>query len=460
MNKEHCLNCARLQAELEEKGRRITQLEGEKVLLAYDLKQLRDKWFSRRKKKLGEETGEIKQEPKKRGAPKGHAGWFRKKPDRVDIEEEVTLERCPQCGSRELTECCDTEEHIQEDIILPRLEVRKYLHRFYWCKTCKEVVSGIGKEEIPRSYIGPKAKAVAAYLKYTVKVSQRDIQKIFAYLCGLKVTASSIPGFNNQVRRKALPLYEELKTELKKAAYVHADETGAPVDGDNYWDWVFATTRICLHVIDKSRGQKVVEAVLGKRYGGILVSDFLGAYNKLEAKAKQKCLVHLLRDLKKILECTGEDDPHHVYCRQLKNLLQQAIDLSGLYGGKEISKQKFEVKRRLIKETLGDFQFPDPQKSVLTRISKRLARHKDELFTFLDYPGIPYHNNHAERLIRPSVLLRKITFGNRSLNGVLNHDVLMSLQQTARLNDKNPIRMLNSILTHQKKLPLSFCLGP
>ncbi len=126
----------------------------------------------------------------------------------------------------------------------------------------------------------------------------------------------------------------------------------------------------------------------------------------------------------------------------------------------EISKQKFELKRRLIKETLGDFQFPDPQKSVITRISKRLARHKDELFTFLDYPGLPYHNNHAERLIRPSVLLRKITFGNRSLNGALNHDVLMSLQQTAGLNGKDPLRMLNSILTYQKKLPLSLCLGP
>ncbi len=241
---------------------------------------------------------------------------------------------------------------------------------------------------------------------------------------------------------------------------MHADETGAPVDGDNYWDWVFATAKICLHVIDKSRGQKVVEAVLGKRYGGILVSDFLAAYNKQEAKAKQKCLVHLLRDLKKILECTDANDPSHVYCRGLKALLQRAIDLSGLYGEKEISKQKFEVKRRLIKETLDDFQFPDPQKSVLTRISKRLARHKNELFTFLDYPGLPYHNNHAERLIRPSVLLRKITFGNRSLNGTLNHDVLMSLQQTAGLNGKDPLMMLNSVLTCQKKLPLSLCLGP
>lgn len=460
MNKNHCPECARLRAELEEKNRQITRLEGEKALLAYDLKQMRDKWFSRRKKEREDEAGEAKREPKKRGAPVGHPGWFRRKPDRVDIEEKVTLSCCPKCGNRSLTGCSETEEHIQEDIILPRVEVKKYVRSFYWCGRCREVVSGVGKGEILRSYIGPRAKALAAHLKYAVKVSQRDIQKIFACLCGLKITASSVPGFNNQARRKAQPLYELLKAELKKAAYVHADETGAPVDGDNYWDWVFATARICLHVIDKSRGQKVVEAVLGKRYGGILVSDFLAAYNKQEAKAKQKCLVHLLRDLKKILECTDANDPTHVYCRELKALLQRAIDLSGLYGEKEISKREFEAKRRLIKETLGDFQFPDPQKSVLTRISKRLARHKDELFTFLDYPGLPYHNNHAERLIRPSVLLRKITFGNRSLNGALNHDVLMSLQQTAGLNGKDPLRMLNSILTYQKKLPLSLCLGP
>ncbi|MEM3064581.1 MAG: transposase [Candidatus Nitrosotenuis sp.] len=39
------------------------------------------------------------------------------------------------------------------------------------------------------------------------------------------------------------------------------------------------------------------------------------------------------------------------------------------------------------------------------------------LFTFLDTEGVKCHNNDAERQIRPSVVIRKITYGNRSEEG-------------------------------------------
>jgi hypothetical protein len=255
-------------------------------------------------------------------------------------------------------------------------------------------------------------------------------------------------------------LYEGLKEKIKKAPWIHADETGSRLDGKNHWDWVFATVHICLHVIRKSRGQKVVEEILGKRYGGVLISDFLSAYNRLEAKAKQRCLVHLLRDLKKALEQSSVDDPVHAYCQELKALLQRAIKLQEQYTEDNIAEQDFVEQRDRLVETLKDFQFPDPQKGILRRLRKRLARHKDELFTFLFYPGLPYHNNHAEQLIRPSVLLRKITFGNRSEQGALNHSVLMSVLQTAQLNGKKAIPLLREIMLSREEPPLSMCLGP
>ena len=48
------------------------------------------------------------------------------------------------------------------------------------------------------------------------------------------------------------------------------------------------------------------------------------------------------------------------------------------------------------------------------------------------YKGIPSHNNLVERLLRTSVIMRKITFGNRSREGELNHEVIMSLVQTLK----------------------------
>lgn len=448
-----CCECPKLKALLADNE----QLKSEKALLEYELKQMRDKWFSK-KKKVEEKS--VSKKPKKLGAPLGHPGWFRNIPEQVDVVEEVELEGCPICGNKNLNECQEIEEHIQEDIILPQLKVTKYRRHHYWCGKCKKVVSGKGKEELPNSYIGPKAKSVAAFLKYVIKVSNNDLKKIFEELCGLRIVPSTVSGFNNQARNKCLSLYTALKEKLKAAPFIHADETGCPVNGKNFWDWIFATTDICLHVIDASRGQKVVEEILGKEYGGVLISDFLSAYNKIEAKDKQRCLVHLLRDLKKVLDCVSKDDPTYIYCRRLKEILRQAITLSERHSENKITEKKFIVQRENLRESLKDFQFPDPQKNIIKRIAKRLARHKDEIFTFLKYKGLPYHNNFAERMIRPSVLLRKVTFGHRSSNGILNHSVLMSILQTGKLNGKESIPLIKNIFTCRGKPSITLCTGP
>ena len=450
-------SCARCQTTLVEKENRIKELEAKVVVLEYDLKQMREKWFSRKKKKMEEET---KPEPKKRGAPLGHKGWFRKTPLKIDVVEDVSLERCPNCGSANLKECQEIDEHIQEDIVLPQVKVTQYRHLTYWCKGCKEVVMGKGKEEIPNSYIGPKAKGLAALLKYKLRVPQRGIQELFQQFFGLRFVPSSVPGFHNQIRNKGTDLYTKLKSEIKKAPVIHADETGCPMDGDNWWDWIFASSKICLHAVQEGRGQAELEAVLGKTYNGILVTDFLTAYNAIKTKDKQRCLVHLLRDLKKALECTEPTDFVHVYCQRLKDLIQVAVGLSENHQNKKIPKLEFERQRQSLCDSLDDFQFPDPSKGILRKLALRLKHHKNEMFTFLFHSGVPYHNNLAERLIRPSVIMRKISFGHRSDNGVQNHNVLLSLQQTAQLNNKDPFVLFQKLLISPKPAQLNWCLSP
>lgn len=452
-----CVRCSELEVTLSEKDRQIHDLEAKVAVLEYDLKQMQEKYRGRKKKE--QEPQQEEKQPKKQGAPLGHKGWFRRKPKRIDETEYVPLAKCPNCGSTDLTKCKEIEEHIQEDIVLPQVKVTLYRRQVYWCGGCKEEVMGRGKEEIPYSYIGPKAKSFAAFLKYKIKMSQRDMTELFKRFCGLRFVPSSVPGFHNQIRRRGEKLYEKLKGKLKEAPYIHADETGLRVNGEGNWNWVFASSKICLHAIQEGRGQNEVETILGKTYNGILISDFLSAYNKIEAQAKQRCLVHLLRDLKKALECSQEESAVHRYCQHLKNVIQQAIGLSEQRQAKAISKEKFEQKKKFLQDALNDFHFPNPNYQVIRALSKRLKGHQNELLTFLDHPGLPYHNNFAERLIRPSVILRKIIFGCRSQNGVANHNVLMSLLQTAQLNNKPVIPLFQKILTSAKP-SLAWCLGP
>ena len=51
---------------------------------------------------------------------------------------------------------------------------------------------------------------------------------------------------------------------------------------------------------------------------------------------------------------------------------------------------------------------------------------------FVDDPRVPPTNNLAERAIRPLVVLRKLTFGSRSLGGGQRMADLMTVAETAR----------------------------
>ncbi len=439
---------------LEEENKKLKE---ENAYLKFELEELRLKRYKTGKKPpIDDPKIPI---PKKKGGLFGHMGWFRKKPAKVDRIEEVKLSACPECGSKDITECGKINEHIQEDIILPRVETVLYRHHHYYCKHCKKIISSKGKDELANSYIGPKAKAFAAFLRYGIKISERDVRVLFERAFNLKIVVSSIAGFRYQLKRAGSPLYQKLIQALKTGSFIHADETGWKMDGKTRWLWKFSNKKICISHIDKSRGQIVVNRIIGDKYNGVLISDFLSAYNKIPTKNKQRCLVHILRDLKKVKEYWHDDREVLRYITRLKEMLGSAIALGAEYKNKCWNKSYF-ARRENLKSSLKDFAFPDPNKRILKRFAKRLERHKDELLTFLYEKGVDYHNNHAEQQIRPDVIFRKITFGNRSENGAQYHNVIMSILQTAKLNGIDAIRTFEDVLLGSRQYPLLTALSP
>jgi len=450
--KRGCKDCA-------EYKKRIEDLEEQLAYVKFELEELRSKRYKSGKKKPPDDTGIPPPVSKKRGGLFGHIGWFRKKPKTIDRIEEVRLDKCPECGSEGLTECKKIHEHIQEDIILPKVEVTLYRKHRYYCKKCKRVISPKGADEIPGSRIGPRAKSFAAFLRYAIKISENDVTALFEKAFNLKISSSSISGFMDSLKTEGIPIYNALLASLKKGAFIHADETGWNIDGINHWLWKFSNKKVCISHIDKSRGQNVVANIIGDKYGGVLISDFLSAYNKLEAKAKQRCLVHILRDLEKVIEYWREDKEVMRYCERLKKIFEDAISLYKEYKNKRWD-NAYRSRRKSIANAMEDFDFPNPNKRILKRFAKRLKRHKGEILTFLCERDIDYHNNHAEQQIRPDVIFRKITFGNRSLAGAENHSVIMSIIQTAKLNGIDPIGTVEKILLRSPQNPLARALSP
>ena len=80
------------------------------------------------------------------------------------------------------------------------------------------------------------------------------------------------------------------------------------------------------------------------------------------------------------------------------------------------------------------------------RLSKRLSRYRDAIFTFLDHADVPSDNNHAEREIRPAVLMRKNSFCNRSDRGAETQAILMGVYRTLKVRGHNPLDAIVSAL--------------
>lgn len=432
--------------------------KGKVILLEYELQQMRERYWGHKRKKLTEEDS-LPGSAKKRGAPLGHPGWFRKVGQKIDELILVTLKCCPKCHGTQLTRLQEFQDHVQEDIQLPQVKATCFRHYSYWCRDCEEVVEPESPpEELPKSYIGPLAKSLAVWLKYDIKISDRDLQRLFETLFHLKIVSASVAGFRKQLARHGISIYAQIQTALRSSSVVHSDETGWKVRGKKHCLWSLSNKNLSLVHIDPSHALQALKNLLGETFSGTLIVDFLSVYNRYKAKAFQRCLIHLLRELKKISEIWAEDPIICRYVEALKSWINQALSLAKQYKKRQITKKNLLRQKAKLQNQLQDFQFTTAQKKPLLRIKKRLARHQHELLTFLDHPGVDPDNNHAERQIRPNVLLRKITFGNDSPVGARNHSIFMSIIQTAKLNNRSPPEVLNSILlrrnTKENKLPL------
>lgn len=435
-------------ARLEKKSERLEAqneaLREQLRSLQMQLEEYRQKLFKKNKGK-GEEEEEPPRVRKKRGAPKGHVGKTRKKPERVDEHVDVCLKECPRCGGNKLSRCKRYEDHYQEDIVIPRAKVTRFRHHFYYCSDCKEVVHGVGEGELPGSYIGPVAKSVAGWLHYQLRIPYRQVRRVFSELLGLSFVPSSCPGFDRQIRIRGDPIYEKVKSTLSKKAFTHVDETGWRKEGVNHWLWCFAAPAAVLYLIDRSRGSQVVHSVLGKNYNGVLISDFLKAYNPIRSR-KQRCLVHLLRLIKKWQVYFADDRKRSRYFAELKQLIKDIVALSEKMSPKLPSnfiERRADLTARLRRKLNRRLDHPKADRFLRT-----LAQSIDELVTCLEFREVCAHNNWAERLLRGNVIMRKITFGNRSDNGVRNHEVIMSLIETARLNNLDALAFLHLLLTN------------
>ena len=109
--------------------------------------------------------------------------------------------------------------------------------------------------------------------------------------------------------------------------------------------------------------------------------------------------------------------------------------------GRRFFEDLVKEKERAISRMMELLLLPIEHKDT-RRICKRIIKYNQELFTFLDNPLVRQPIIGLKQQLRPKVIMRKITFGNRSSSGASNQEVMMSIIQTGILNGIEPLNIL------------------
>jgi hypothetical protein len=337
---------------------------------------------------------------------------------------------CPRCSCR-LT-ALRRHKRIVEDLIRSTVRTCAYHTHSGHCVNCGRRVESRAPEQppaanVPHGQLGINALVTAAILRVRHRMPFRQIAQLLMDLPGLRVSAG---GIVKQVKRLARWLdgkYQDLIRRMRASEHVHADETGWRIDGRNFWLWAFTDPTFTLYHVDESRGGKVPLKLLGKAFGGTVIADFYGGYDRLDAP-KQRCLTHLLREIKDL----GMKDATFADCplsRKLSRWCKEALRLKKRWD--ELPDAQYEMKASRLEDRLDALARAQPEHADAKRLCKRVARHRAELTRFLWDHELDGTNNAAERALRPAVVMRKITGGSRSDAGAAAWAKLASLVRTA-----------------------------
>lgn len=436
------------------------ELEKENEQLRAKLKALHQRQFKANRKKSGEDTSQTDKQKKnsKRGAPKGHPGWFRRKPDHIDqIIHVPAPAECPHCSCSTLAPVKESSDHLQEDIVLqPRTRVINFKHTQAFCPQCNKIIIQMAEGELPNCQIGPVTKATAVFLRYGLRIPYRKVEELFKILFNMPFVPATAMAFDRTATDKGEPLYEDLKEKVRAASSIHADETSWRQDGIGHYAWYAGNKDLALFHIDRHRSTAVAQSILGSKFDGVLNTDGYAAYNGVNARERQSCLAHLIRKAKEIKKEILLKEPHFQdresvrFCESIAKLLSKACDINRKKCREHIQPELAAAFEKRLYSLLGTICLMPLEDKNAEYFRNRLLNPRKEfhrLFTFLKYPDVEPANNQAEQSIRNLVIFRKISFGTRSADGSRTHSILPSLILTAQRQNQHPLQFLQTLFT-------------
>lgn len=377
----------------------------------------------------------IEVKPHKRGAPNGHTGTTKPKIE-TSNEHHIIGKECPNCQSKSFQvvgQKVQQQEEIPPDI---QPEATNIIRDICQCDKCHVKFLARDDQTPLKGKFGINLMVLVIFLKFILRGVLRKTTSFLEASFALKLAPASVQAIIERAAQAGEQEYAALKEKIRAARLLYIDETSFRVLGKNWWVWAFRSETDLLLVIRSSRGNNVLEEILGKAFDGIVVCDCWRAYDFLSNAVLQRCWAHLLRKSKELESVAG---------RHFHEKLTVLFD--------EI--KRFNIKEQTEKQRLRKYAFMTKKlQKIIARysqyeecepITKYINFHIESWFTCIKIAGVQPTNNYAEQAIRETVLVRKIIGAFRSVKGTKTYETLASLiasWQYQKLDIKKELRRM------------------
>ena len=392
------------------------------------------------KPKSGQRPSREKGPEKGPRKPRPH-GFSRQRMTPTHQVEHV-LESCPECGAGLAGGWVQRTREVIDLPVAPA-QVAEHVYIARVCPICEQrrvPPADLAGVALGKQRLGVNLLSLMAALREEGRLPFRTIQWYLRTVHQLRLSLGAIVGAVHQVARRGQPELARIVDRIRASPVVHADETGWRQDGANGYVWTFCTPTQ-RYFLRRGRNKEVVDEALGDGFAGVLVSDFYAAYHHYDGP-KQRCWVHLLRDIHDLKALYPKDQKLARWAEKVHQLWSLAKDFTHLQAKqRRLAQGKFE--RALLARCQ---PFLEDPVAVQSKLCRRIKGFIKELFVFVAEPDAPADNNAAERSLRPLVISRKISGGTRSVHGTESKMALASLFGTWRAQDLNPLQACRQLL--------------
>jgi transposase len=382
---------------------------------------------------------------------------------------------CPCCGSNKLSKIC---EDVTETLdVIPRVWfVTEHVREKFSCRSCERITQPPAPfHPIARGFAGPSLLAMILVGKYANHQPLNRQSEHYARE-GIEISVSTMADHVGACAATLRPLYELIKAHVFAAERIHGDDTTMPVLAKvktrtgRIWTYVrddrpfggeAPPAAVFFYSPDRT-GIHPEQHLAG--YCGILQADAYSGFNALYAADRKGgpiteagCWAHARRKLFELADVASkarDRKPATISpiafeaVRKFDAIFELERSINGLS-----SEARVAARRKDIAPLVNDLI------DWMKRERGKLSRHNEvakamnymlkrvDIFTrFLEDGRICLSNNAAERELRGIALGRKSWLFAGSDRGGERAAVMLTLIQTAKLNDVDPQAWLADVL--------------